>query len=406
MRACLPAVARELRRHAREAGAVAQRAVRARGGAALGGRRAARRSVQLRQRPLLPRQADLRAPLRAAARSGESDRRQRHARDHAERRAAQPGHAASRTRPCARSRAATSTRTTRATAGRSRRAPARCWRRSGPTATSCCSAASRRRSTSTCSRAIFGERLLFPIEFVGRGDMSRGGLLLRHARDGVELDYVPVAGAVAPRRAAAEAAAAPMADARRRPRSRSPVRRAVEAQPFAPMKPRARCSRATSDNVVARGRRQGGPPDQPAQALLARARAHQGRPAAVLRRRRRRAAAAPARPRDGDEALPARRRRRVLLHEARADAAAGVDRDLLDRARLRQRHRLPDDPGPAVAAVGDQPRLHRPEPVVRDAATTSIGPTTCTSISIPAPAPTFEQRASRRRWSCARRSTR
>jgi hypothetical protein len=43
--------------------------------------------------------------------------------------------------------------------------------------------------------AIFGARLLFPISFVGRGDMSRGGLLLRHARDGVELDYVPVLGA-------------------------------------------------------------------------------------------------------------------------------------------------------------------------------------------------------------------
>jgi hypothetical protein len=44
--------------------------------------------------------------------------------------------------------------------------------------------------------SIFGERLKFPIAFVGRGDMSRGGLLLRHAREGVELDYVPVAGAV------------------------------------------------------------------------------------------------------------------------------------------------------------------------------------------------------------------
>jgi len=43
---------------------------------------------------------------------------------------------------------------------------------------------------------IFGERLTFPIAFVGRGDMSRGGLLLRHAREGVELDYVPVLGAV------------------------------------------------------------------------------------------------------------------------------------------------------------------------------------------------------------------
>jgi hypothetical protein len=43
---------------------------------------------------------------------------------------------------------------------------------------------------------IFGERLHFPIAFVGRGDMSRGGLLLRQVAAGEELDYVPVAGAV------------------------------------------------------------------------------------------------------------------------------------------------------------------------------------------------------------------
>jgi len=43
---------------------------------------------------------------------------------------------------------------------------------------------------------IFGERLLFPAEFVGRGDMSRGGMLLRSARENHELRYVPVAGAV------------------------------------------------------------------------------------------------------------------------------------------------------------------------------------------------------------------
>ncbi len=39
---------------------------------------------------------------------------------------------------------------------------------------------------------IFGDRLLFPEEFAGRGDMSRGGLLLRCAHAGVELNYVPV----------------------------------------------------------------------------------------------------------------------------------------------------------------------------------------------------------------------
>src|SRR5215467_10224067 len=39
---------------------------------------------------------------------------------------------------------------------------------------------------------IFGEQLLFPSAFVGRGSMSRGGLLLRCCREKVELDYVPV----------------------------------------------------------------------------------------------------------------------------------------------------------------------------------------------------------------------
>jgi hypothetical protein len=43
---------------------------------------------------------------------------------------------------------------------------------------------------------IFGDQLLFPSEFVGRGDMSRGGLLLRCAADNVELNYVPVRGAI------------------------------------------------------------------------------------------------------------------------------------------------------------------------------------------------------------------
>jgi hypothetical protein len=43
---------------------------------------------------------------------------------------------------------------------------------------------------------MLGERLLFPVEFVGRGDMSRGGLLLRAVDAGKELTYQPVAGAI------------------------------------------------------------------------------------------------------------------------------------------------------------------------------------------------------------------
>lgn len=42
----------------------------------------------------------------------------------------------------------------------------------------------------------FGERLVFPADFVGRGDMSRGALLLRAAREGRELPYAKVEGAV------------------------------------------------------------------------------------------------------------------------------------------------------------------------------------------------------------------
>jgi len=42
---------------------------------------------------------------------------------------------------------------------------------------------------------VFGRALLFPGDFVGRGDMSRGGLLLRAARAGEELAYQPIDGA-------------------------------------------------------------------------------------------------------------------------------------------------------------------------------------------------------------------
>jgi hypothetical protein len=44
--------------------------------------------------------------------------------------------------------------------------------------------------------SAFPQELLFPAEFVGRGDMSRGGLLLRSLDAHLELTYVPVRGAV------------------------------------------------------------------------------------------------------------------------------------------------------------------------------------------------------------------
>jgi hypothetical protein len=39
---------------------------------------------------------------------------------------------------------------------------------------------------------IFGARLFFPPDFVGRGDMSRGSLLLRCIREDLQLTYAPV----------------------------------------------------------------------------------------------------------------------------------------------------------------------------------------------------------------------
>ncbi len=40
--------------------------------------------------------------------------------------------------------------------------------------------------------AAFGGRLHFPAAFIGRGDMSRGGLMLRSVDAGVELEYIPL----------------------------------------------------------------------------------------------------------------------------------------------------------------------------------------------------------------------
>jgi hypothetical protein len=63
---------------------------------------------------------------------------------------------------------------------------------------------------------VVGERLLFPPDFVGRGDMSRGALLLRSAREGRELSYEPVAGALRRLRPRSRGAANDGDDQRRR----------------------------------------------------------------------------------------------------------------------------------------------------------------------------------------------
>jgi hypothetical protein len=65
--------------------------------------------------------------------------------------------------------------------------------------------------------AVLGARLLFPSDFVGRGDLSRGGLMLRCVQERRELPYVPLDGA--PRRGPKPA---------RLPPSRQGTRRSLE----------------------------------------------------------------------------------------------------------------------------------------------------------------------------------
>ena len=48
-------------------------------------------------------------------------------------------------------------------------------------------------------RPLLGSRLCYPTAFIGRGDMSRGGLLLRCVDDGIELDYQVLADGARPR---------------------------------------------------------------------------------------------------------------------------------------------------------------------------------------------------------------
>jgi hypothetical protein len=56
---------------------------------------------------------------------------------------------------------------------------------------------------------VFGRRALFPTDFVGRGDMSRGALLLRAVREDRELPYAPLLETVLTGRRARRAALTP-----------------------------------------------------------------------------------------------------------------------------------------------------------------------------------------------------
>ena len=117
--------------------------------------------------------------------------RERRARHHAERWAApRPGARVTAT-PRRAFASVDIASTIRATAVRAC-ARARSTKRSAPTARSSCWAASPPASTSTSSRRCSAGGSVPDRRSSGRGDMSRGGLLLRCVRSGEELDYVPV----------------------------------------------------------------------------------------------------------------------------------------------------------------------------------------------------------------------
>ena len=79
---------------------------------------------------------------------------------------------------------------------------------------------------------VFGNRLRFPAEFVGRGDMSRGGLLLRCVAERRELEYIPVAGAVRHGRRPPRLVPRPAISKQARAEPRHPTEGDVEALPL------------------------------------------------------------------------------------------------------------------------------------------------------------------------------
>ncbi len=171
---------------------------------------------------------------------------------------------------------------------------------------------------------IFGDRLVFPPSFVGRGDMSRGGLMLRCVTAGEELEYAPVAGAVRhgqrPPRLQPLSAPVERRHARRRPRRRNRSA-SIEGPAMARLATRIEIpTDAVNVALDIDGREVRltnlRKPFWPERGITKGALLQYYADVAPL--------LLPhiARSRDGDEALSERRRRRVLLHEARADAAA------------------------------------------------------------------------------------
>jgi len=88
---------------------------------------------------------------------------------------------------------------------------------------------------------VLGDRLFFPRDFIGRGDMSRGALLLQRVDANHELDYVPFASGVIRRGPRAPGVAKP----------RSSRRVVMEPQMLAPQHDQPRDARADEIDALA-----------------------------------------------------------------------------------------------------------------------------------------------------------
>ena len=119
---------------------------------------------------------------------------------------------------------------------------------------------------------------------------------------------------------------------------------------------------AARDQARRRDRGRGAHPeaDQPREGHVPAQRLHEGRADRLLRRGRARAAAPSRGPAADAQALPRRRRGRVLLREALPAASTGLGADRRDRERARAGHdRLLPGRRPADADLGRQPGRHR-----------------------------------------------
>ena len=136
-----------------------------------------RRGIRLRQRAVLQRQAGVRAGICAASGAGPAADRQRRARDYADGGAARGRDGRHHARAAGVCRRRHRGRTIRAIASRLLASARALDEEIGPECEVVLLGSIASAKYVDVLTDVFGERLLFPIDFVGRGDMSRGGLL-------------------------------------------------------------------------------------------------------------------------------------------------------------------------------------------------------------------------------------